>query len=164
MLVIVDMQNRILDEQDKCFVPGAADLVPKIKQRLDQARTTEELVVYTRDVPVEYKNCDEENVALQIIPALAPRTSEVILKKHYFTLPPKQLLRLQELADATGEKTVELVGTELSECVLANTLAIQSVLPEADFVIKKERVTGRTLGEEALALLKDFHVAIGNLW
>ncbi|MEO1781285.1 isochorismatase family protein [Enterococcus diestrammenae] len=160
MLIIVDMQNRILDEDDECFVPGATQLIPRIKHRLQQARLTEELVIYTRDVPVEFKNKDEENFALQIIPELAPLASEIILKKHYFTLPPKQLLKIQALPEVAGQKTIELVGTELQLCVLANTLALQSIFPEADFVIVPKRVAGRKMTEDALALLKDFNVQI----
>lgn len=160
MLVIVDMQNRILDEQDPCFVTGAQQLVPKIKERLDHARKSEELVIFTRDIPVEYQNKDEENVALQIIPALAPLVSETIVKKHYFTLPPKALLAIQELAPSSQSKTIEIVGTELSLCVLANTLALQSIFPEADFVIDRNYVAGNHLNNEAAALIKDFNVKV----
>lgn len=160
MLVVVDMQNRILDRHDECFVPRAADLVPKIRQRLDQARNQGELVLFTRDVPVEYKDKDEENFALQIIPTLAPLSSEMILKKHYFTLPPSQLLKIQKLPEAVSQKTIELVGTELNLCVLANLIALQSSFPEADFVIHKELVTGNNLNTEALALLQEFNVTV----
>ena len=92
MLVIVDMQNRILDEQDPCFVNGAKQLVPKIKERLDHARKSEELVIFTRDIPVEYQNKDEENVALQIIPALAPLVSKTIVKKTLFYVTAKSFI------------------------------------------------------------------------
>lgn len=97
---------------------------------------------------------------MQIIPALAPLASETILKKYYFTMPPEQLLKIQALPEVAGQKTIELVGTELSLCVLANTLALQSVFPEADFIIHAARVTGRKFNDETLALLKEFNVEV----
>lgn len=161
MLVVVDMQNRILDETDECFVPGAQALISPIQQRLKQARANQELVIFTRDIPLAFKNQDEENVALQIIPQLAPLATELILKKYYFTLPPEQLLAIQALPEVAGQKTFELVGTELNLCVLANTLALQSIFPEADFVIVPERVAGRAMTAEALDLLRKFNVEVG---
>lgn len=160
MFVIVDMQNRILDEADECFVPSDAELIPKIKQSLDQARKENEIVIFTRDVPVEVKNKNEDQVALQIIPELAALSSELILKKYYYTLPPEQLVKVQKLPDVAGQKTIELAGAELNLCVLANALALQSAFPAADLVIGKERVIGKELSEEALALLRGFHVAV----
>lgn len=50
MLVVVDMQNRILDENDECFVPGADKLILKIQQRLQEARDKDELIFFTRDI------------------------------------------------------------------------------------------------------------------
>ena len=159
MLVIVDMQNRILDESDENYVPTAAKLIPTIKERLDHARQTGELVIYTRDIPVEYQT-EEEHPKLQIIPELAPLATEMILKKHYFALPPQQLLEVQALPEVEGQKTIELVGAELNLCVLANTLALQSVFPEADLLIKTKHVTGNALSQETLALLREFHVQV----
>ena len=60
MLVIVDMQNRILDPNDENYVQGANTIVPKILHRLEKARESGEMVLFTRDIPIEHKNESEE--------------------------------------------------------------------------------------------------------
>ena len=44
MLVIVDMQNRILETDDENYVPGADKIIPKILQRLTKARKSGDIL------------------------------------------------------------------------------------------------------------------------
>ena len=160
MLVIIDMQKRILDPGDKNYVQAGEDLVPKIQTRLKQAREQKELVFFMRDIPIEHKNASEELVALQIIDELAPTSGELVAKKNYFTLPPEELIAIHSIVETNQQEKerIEVVGVELNLCVLSNTLALQSVFPEANFYIDPELVTGNQLNAEAIALLKAFNI------
>ncbi|MDT2524339.1 isochorismatase family cysteine hydrolase [Enterococcus raffinosus] len=162
MLVIVDMQNRILDTDDENYVPGADKIIPKILQRLIKARKSGEMVLFTRDIPIEHKNESEERIELQIVADLAPLPEEYVFKKNYYALPPETLIDVRTLTEKRKQEKsrIEIVGVELSICVLANTLALQSALPEGDFYIDSELVAGNKLNETALQLLEQFNVEI----
>ena len=136
MLVIVDMQNRILDPNDENYVQGANTIVPKILHRLEKARESGEMVLFTRDIPIEHKNESEELDGLQIIKKLTPLPEEYVIKKNYYALPPEALIEVRELTEKHEQEKnhIEVVGVELSLCVLANALALQGALPEADFL------------------------------
>lgn len=160
MLVIVDMQNRILDPEDKNYVSGAARIIPAIQQRLKKARESGELVLFTRDIPIEHKDESEELRQLQIVSELAPLPEEYVFKKNYFALEPEQLIEIRELTEARKEekKRIEVVGVELSLCVLANILALQGALPEGDFFIDQQLVAGNQLNEATVRLLPSFNI------
>lgn len=96
MLVIIDMQNQVLDPTSDFYVPGSEELVDRIAQRLAKARENNELVLFTRDIPIEKKGVEEEIPALQLIPKLAPLPNERVIKKYYLTLPPEKLIELKK--------------------------------------------------------------------
>lgn len=162
MLVIIDMQNQILDPTSDFYVPGSDDLVDRIAQRLAKARKNNELVLFTRDIPIEKKGEQEESPALQVIPKLAPLPNERVIKKYYFTLPPEKLVELKnQLFDRKEEqKSIEVAGIETNLCVLSNTIALQSAFPEADFSLDPTLLSENQHGKMAIELLKDFNVAI----
>lgn len=93
---------------------------------------------------------------------LAPLPEEYVFKKNYYALPPEKLLDVRALTEKRKQEKsrIEVVGVELSICVLANTLALQSALPEGDFYIDSELVAGNKLNETALQLLEQFNVEI----
>lgn len=162
MLVVVDMQNHILDPDSKYYVPNAEKLLNKIKKRLEQARKNKEAILFTRDIPVQRKGIDEEKEDLQIISLLSPRENERVIKKYYFTMPPEALLTVKQEAfpQDNDNKQIEMVGIETNLCVLSNTIALQSVFPEAVFFIDTSFVSENKHGNQALELLKDFNVEI----
>ncbi|OQO71507.1 isochorismatase [Enterococcus villorum] len=162
MLVVVDMQNHILDPDSKYYVPNAEKLLKQIKKRLEQARKNKEFILFTRDIPVQRKGKDEEKEDLQIISLLSPRENERVIKKYYFTMPPEALLTVKQEAfhQDNDNKQIEMVGIETNLCVLSNTIALQSVFPEADFFIDTSFVSENKHGNQALELLKDFNVEI----
>lgn len=162
MLVIVDMQNRILDANDENYVPGADSIIPKIRHRLEKAREAGELILFTRDIPIEYKNESEEHFDLQIVDELSPLATEYVFKKNYYALPPELLIRVRELTEERKQEKnrIEVTGVELSLCVLANALALQGAIPEADFYIDPELVDGNQLNEATFRLLKEFNIEV----
>lgn len=108
MLVIVDMQKRILDEKDENFVAGANTIIPKIQQRLKKARESGELILFTRDIPIEHKNESEELERLQIVEDLTPLPEEYVFKKNYYALPPESLIRVRGLIEERKEEKAAL--------------------------------------------------------
>ncbi|MGM0137983.1 hypothetical protein IGI65_000385 [Enterococcus sp. DIV0755b] len=159
MLVIVDMQNRILDSADENYIPSAKALLSQLKNRLDYARKSAEVVLFTRDIPIEYKDQAEEITKLQIIRELAPLNREFVFKKNYFTLAPETLLEIRRVVEKQKlPKEIEVVGAELSICVLANILALQSVFPAADFYLNPQLVTGNKWNAETLKILQEFNI------
>ncbi|OTP11907.1 hypothetical protein A5844_000121 [Enterococcus sp. 10A9_DIV0425] len=162
MLVVVDMQNHILDQESEYYIEGADQLVTRIRHRLQQAREADEYVLFTMDIPIERKGQEEEHQDLQLIPELSPLPNERVVKKNYFTIPPKTLLDIQEtfFESKDQQKTIEVVGIETNLCVLSNTVALQSAFPEGDFLIDSSLVASRNHETAALALLKDFNMEV----
>lgn len=98
------MQNHILDPESKYYVQHADKLIKQIHSRLEAARKKNEYILFTRDIPVERKEQDEEGEDLQIIPTLAPKENEKVVKKYYFTMPPESLLEIKQEAFDQDEK------------------------------------------------------------
>lgn len=169
MLVIIDMQNHILDPNSEFYIPESDQLAERIAQRLAKARQNNEYILFTRDIPVELKDKEEEREDLQLIPLLSPQENERVIKKYYFTIPPETLAEIQETLAEIQEtlfeskeeqKEIEVVGIETNLCVLSNLIGLQSAFPEADFFVDPMLVSSRKHGESALELLKDFNVSI----
>lgn len=163
MLVVIDMQNHILDPSTHFYIPGIETLIPKIANRISQARDAGEYILYTQDIPIEVKDTEkEEQYELQLIKDINPRPTERVFKKYYFSLSPEKILEIQnELKEKTeAYKKIEIVGVETSLCVLANTLKLQSAFPEAKIIVPSTLTTGRKYTEEALDILKEFNVDI----
>ncbi|BDP77385.1 hypothetical protein EfmAA242_16130 [Enterococcus faecium] len=162
MLVIIDMQNHILDPNSEFYIPESDQLAERIAQRLAKARQNNEYILFTRDIPVELKDKEEEREDLQLIPLLSPQENERVIKKYYFTIPPETLAEIQETLFESKEeqKEIEVVGIETNLCVLSNLIGLQSAFPEADFFVDPMLVSSRKHGESALELLKDFNVSI----
>ena len=163
MLVVIDMQNHILDPLSQFYIPGIESLVPRIADRISQARDLGEYILYTQDIPIEYKDTKmEEQYELQLIKDIKPRPNERVFKKYYFSLSPEKILDLQnDLKERTeAYKRIEVVGVETSLCVLANTLKLQSAFPEAEIIVPSALTSGRKYTEEALDILKGFNVYI----
>ena len=71
-------------------------MAERIAQRLAKARQNNEYILFTRDIPVELKDKEEEREDLQLIPLLSPQENERVIKKYYFTIPPETLAEIQE--------------------------------------------------------------------
>ncbi|MGX7130886.1 isochorismatase family cysteine hydrolase [Enterococcus songbeiensis] len=165
MLVIIDMQNHILDPESEFYLPDSEELVKRIQHRLEIARENQEYILYTRDIPIEYKDtANEEQKSLQLIPELTPKNGERIVKKYYFSIPPETLVEIKKaLFDSKQEqKNIEITGVETNLCVLSNAIEIQSAFPEADFLIDPALVSSRKHGAKALELLKAFNMQVGG--
>ena len=136
MLVIIDMQNHILDPNSEFYIPESDQLAERIAKRLAKARKNKEYILFTRDIPVELKDKEEEREDLQLIPLLSPQGNERVIKS--ITLrSPETLAEIKETLFESKEeqKEIEVVGIETNLCVLSNLIGLQSAFPEADFLL-----------------------------
>ena len=96
MLVIIDMQNHILDPNSEFYIPESDQLAERIAQRLAKARQNNEYILFTRDIPVELKDKEEEREDLQLIPHISPQENERVIKKYKYTIQPENIAEIQE--------------------------------------------------------------------
>lgn len=166
MLVVIDPQNTYLHPKGEQYLPAGELFVTRLKQRIQQALAKEEYILYTRDIPIEDKNQTEERWQLQIVAELKPLLAQgTELKKYFYAMPPERLLEIRH--DKVGQQwwdEIEVCGSETQVCVLANLLGLQSVFPEADFVVDRRFILSGDAQKEqaALTLLADFGVVIKN--
>lgn len=164
MLVIIDAQNSGLHPAGSTYI-GNQELADRLVEKTKSAVEQGQSIIYTKDIPIEYKNDEEEQWELQIIDELKKLLGTAIeVKKHYYGIPPKKMQELQEkfaATDFTKEK-IELIGVETEICVLANLIIFLSAFPEADFVISQGAVASRDKEKErqALELFRHWGVSI----
>lgn len=87
--IVVDMLHDFVDQKGSLSVPGAGEMVPALKARLQGAREAGELVVFVCDAhdpdDLEFKRYPPHAVVgttgAQVIPELAPLPGEPVLVK-----------------------------------------------------------------------------------
>ncbi len=132
-LLIIDMQNDFVDPRGKLFVAGAPETVPRLAEVLEAFRAANRPVVF---VVREHQpdGADVESVrreafsrlggfclpgswGAQIVPALAPRPGEPVVRKRawsaFFGTELDRLLR------RAGVDTLVIGGTQTPNCVRA---------------------------------------------
>lgn len=124
-LVVVDMLNDFVDEKGVLYCGETArEIVPFIKGRIEDFRKTGDLVIYLQDAHSEDdkefekfpKHAVEGTWGSEVVPDLAPRQGDVVIKKKrysgFFETPLSDLLKKQDIQD------VEVVGVCTNICVM----------------------------------------------
>jgi nicotinamidase-related amidase len=105
-LVVVDMQNDFVKQRGSLVVPEAEATTPAIRRLLDLARGSGMHVVYAQDThrpgdpewQIWPEHCREGSWGWEIVPELAPRLDETVLRKArhdaFYRTPLHRLLRL----------------------------------------------------------------------
>jgi nicotinamidase-related amidase len=105
-LVVVDMQNDFVKQRGSLVVPDAEATTPAIQRLLDLARGSGMHVVYAQDThrpgdpewQIWPEHCREGSWGWEIVPELAPRLDETVLRKArhdaFYRTPLHRLLRL----------------------------------------------------------------------
>ncbi|MCL6649083.1 MAG: cysteine hydrolase [Chloroflexi bacterium] len=122
-LIVVDMQNDFVEPQGALFVPDAPATVPRIQQLLALARAHGLFTVFTQDThypgdpefPIWGEHCLAGTWGWQIVDALAPQSTELVLPKRrydaFYGTPLDHELRLR------GITHLVICGTVASICV-----------------------------------------------
>ncbi|GAA3017016.1 isochorismatase family protein [Tetragenococcus solitarius] len=160
MLFIIDMQNQLLDLTYDSYNTSIYQLIPKIKQRLEKARSSNEPVIFTKDIPIQYKDSKQaEHSAFQLLTQLKPLADELVVTKHSYSMSPENLLLIKDKFNHKAER-IELVGVETNQCILANTITLQSTFPTSKIIVDTSLISGRKNALSALELLAGFKVDV----
>lgn len=167
VLAIIDMQKDFID--GALGTKEAVAIVPAVAARLQQARSSGETVVFTRDthhadylstqegrnLPVPH--CLEGGDGWQIDAAL-PVGASLVFDKPGFGSPAliDYLTHLPEL------ESVEFVGLCTDICVIANAMMLKGALPEIPICVRAACCAGVTpkSHENALAAMKQCQIEI----
>ena len=163
-LIVVDMQNDFID--GSLGTKEAVSIVPKVKKKIDAARTEGREVIFTRDthyddyletnegkhLPVVH--CIEESKGWEISSELDASSSTIINKNTF---------GYTGWADFDFEE-VELVGLCTDICVVSNALIIKAIYPEIKVSVDAECCAGVTpeAHEAALATMRSCQIEIIN--
>ena len=116
-LLVVDMQNDFVKKGGSLVIPDAEATIPAIMRLLASARASRARVVYGQDThtpgdpewQIWPEHCRESSWGWEIVPELAPRDGETVLRKvrhdAFFGTPLDHLLRFW------GIETLVLCGT-----------------------------------------------------
>lgn len=122
--LVVDMLNDFVRSEGALFVPGAQEIIPHIQRELHEARRAGHTIIYVCDAhdadDREFERYPahalEGEFGAEIIPELAPREGDIVLKKKrlnaFFNTQLDQVIR-----QAAPEKAT-VVGVVTHICVM----------------------------------------------
>jgi nicotinamidase-related amidase len=144
-LIVVDMQNDFVADGGALRVPDAASTIPAIAALLERARADRMRVVFTQDThsdgDPEFNiwppHAREGSWGWEIVPELAPRPTETVLRKlrydAFYGTPLDHLLRLW------GVRALVICGTVANICV--HYTAASAALRWYEVVIPRDGVS-----------------------
>jgi len=124
-LIVVDMLNDFIDEKGALFCgPTARDIIPVVRQKIEDYRRTKDTVIYLQDAhdqnDAEFEKFPRHCVAgtwgSEVIPELAPGSDDFIVsKKRYSGFYGTNLDKILNDREVTE---VEVLGVCTSICVM----------------------------------------------
>ena len=173
-LIVVDMQNDFVT--GALGSPLAKDIVPAVVNRVKEAFSIGETIIFTRDthednylntregkfLPVSH--CIKGTNGWQIIDEL----KQFYLKSLIIDKPTFGSEKLVETLKKANEidkiERVTIIGLCTDICVISNAMMIKNALPEVDVVIDKTATAGVTKEskEHALLAMKSCQIIIEN--
>lgn len=124
-LIVVDMLNDFVDKKGTLYCgPGAREIIPFIRERIQAYRAQGDLVVYLQDShdkdDEEFKkfpkHCVTGTWGYQVIPELAPEPGDIVIQKRRYSGFFET--GLDEILTSHGIKEVEVVGVCTNICVM----------------------------------------------
>ncbi len=146
-LLVVDMQRAFVEPGEAMEVPSARDVVPRIQQLIGVFREKRRPVVFTEftyspaapllvgELHPEHRpalpgaptgfgrpssSCLEGEDNVRVIPELAPRADELVIRKHYYDGFNGTVL--DGALRARGVTTIVITGTMTDICVLGTVI------------------------------------------
>ena len=123
-VLIIDMQNDFVHEHGSLRVPTAADTVPKIKKLIMKAKSSNVMIIYTKDTHYEddpeYRiwgvHVKKNTWGWEIIDELRPTDKDIVIEKTrydaFYGTPLDDFLRIHMV------KNLVITGTVANICVL----------------------------------------------
>lgn len=151
-LIVVDMQNDFVDMA--LGTAEAVQIVPKVKQKIDECRKNGYEIIYTRDTHFEdyletpegkklpVKHCIKGTKGWEIVDGLYIEDCKVIDKPN-FGWPHWDRETLED---------VEIIGLCTDICVVSNALIIKAAFPDAIVKVDSACCAGVTVDSHNAAL------------
>lgn len=169
VLIVVDMQNDFVN--GALGFDEASSIVPLIAERIKEAKSKNELIIYTLDTHQEdyletqegknlpVSHCIEGSYGHDIVPMLKP------LLEGYkeFRKPTFGSLELGNyLSSLENIDRIELCGLVSNICVISNAIIAKAALPESKIVVDSRLTKSfdSKLGSEVFDLLKGIQVEV----
>lgn len=149
VLAVIDMQNDFID--GALGTPEAAAIVPKVKQKIQEALAAGSMLVFTRDTHYEnYRNTQEgRNLPVvhcvfytkgwEISSELPTQGAKLIDKPAFGSLELAEYI-----AGIPNLEEVELVGLCTDICVISNAMILKARLPEVPVAVDSACCAGVT--------------------
>lgn len=186
MLFIVDIQNNFINREGNMYIEGSEDLIPVIIEKIKSHREKGDYIFYTLDVYVkkekhkaninnieniekkEEKANEKEKWNFELPDELKPYLEEgECIKKSYYSLPPEELLSLQDRFKKEHRviREIEFVGVETHICVLSNAVSLRSAFPDAEIIINKDlcKSSSNSDHNKALEIMKGLGMTVGGI-
>lgn len=135
LLIVVDMQNDFID--GSLGTKEAVAIVPKVAEKIAEARAAGELVVFTRDTHQENYLKTQEGKNLPVVHCVKGSAGWQISRSldvgdsRIFDKPSFGSMELADFAATLdGLEGIELVGLCTGICVISNAFILKAKLPE----------------------------------
>ena len=151
ILIVVDMQNDFID--GSLGNERAVKIVPRVAQKIADARSAGAMVVYTQDTHEEaylesfegrhlpVRHCIRGGEGVKIHSLLTPRQGDTVLEKPTFgSVELPALLKPHVETDTV----IELCGLCTDICVVSNALLLRAHFPQNEIVVDSTACAGVT--------------------
>lgn len=169
ILIVVDMQYDFI--YGTLGTKEAVEIIPKVKQKIEEYRKDGHIIIYTRDTHYEnyletqegrnlpVLHCIKGTKGWEIIPELDTTDCQIMDKPIFGSVN-----LMTYLEKSYPEADFELVGLCTDICVLSNATMIKSHFPEAEVIVDADCCAGVTAQRHKIALeaMKCIQITIMN--
>ena len=140
LLIVIDMQKDFID--GSLGTKEAVAIVPRVREKIEQAREAGDIVVFTRDTHNENYLASQEGKNLPVVHCIKNTEGWQIstaLETDGSRIFDKPTFGSMELADYAATvkdlKEIELIGLCTGICVISNALILKAKLPEVKVTV-----------------------------
>lgn len=157
ILVIVDMQIDFCKPEGSLYNPVAEKMIPKIVNRLAEAKENKEFIIFTQDThfkcnyfdtlegkKLPIPHCILNTKGREIVPELNTDNCIVISKLTFGDYSLPQILRSSAIEDEASIEEIEVCGTVSSICILANCILLRAHFPNTRIIVNKNLIADIT--------------------
>ena len=154
-LIVIDMQNDFID--GVFGTPEAVEIVPKVRQKIEEYDAREDAIIFTRDTHLEdyletsegkhlpVKHCIMETHGWQIADGLKVPCGRYI-NKPTFGWTDWKSLKFED------EDEIEIVGLCTDICVVSNALIIKAMFPDVNITVDASCCAGSSVENHKAAM------------
>jgi len=173
LLIVVDMQNDFIF--DALANKEASAIIPDVREKIKKCKSEDYTIVFTKDVhsknyldteegrnlPIEH--CIKDTNGCEIVDYLKEFIDDSVKVFDKDTFGSKKLFKWLEVNNTNFEE-IELIGVCTDICVIANTIIVKTVKPNAHIVVDAKCCAGVTPESHDIAIkaMKTLHIEIRN--